>query len=108
MDNVIQRFCLRSEGMVPTFTTATGLRLPSGDWVRSADYDVLLKSFETDRQNFEQVAKWIHYPECWDTAVYPTLADAMAEIAASFKCSNQDTHEAASRRSSPAFAIGGR
>lgn len=25
-------------------------------------------------------AKLIHYPECWDTAAYPTLHDALHEI----------------------------
>ena len=30
----------------------------------------------------ERIAKQIHYPECWDTAAYPSLADAVCEIAA--------------------------
>ncbi len=33
------------------------------------------------------VAKMIHYPECWDTAAYPTIDDAMREIVA-FKCAD--------------------
>ena len=32
------------------------------------------------------VGEAIHYPACWDTAAYPTMQDAMAEIGA-FKCS---------------------
>lgn len=35
------------------------------------------------------VAKAIHYPECWDTAAYPTLESAISEIAA-FRCTNDD------------------
>jgi len=38
----------------------------------------------------EPVAKAIHYPECWDTAAYPTLESALAELFAWFKCSNDD------------------
>lgn len=32
----------------------------------------------------------IHYPECWDVAAYPTLADALSEVYHHFKCSNDD------------------
>jgi len=31
-------------------------------------------------EELEQIAKHIHYPECWDTMAYPTLADAVREI----------------------------
>jgi hypothetical protein len=41
---------------------------------------------------YGNIARAIHYPECWDTAAYPTLADALGEIAADFTCSNLDTH----------------
>lgn len=34
----------------------------------------------------------IHYPECWDTAAYPTVWAAMGEVYAAFSCTNQDTH----------------
>lgn len=34
--------------------------------------------------------KAIHYPECWDTAAYPTIESALHEITAWFKCSNED------------------
>ena len=38
----------------------------------------------------ERMAKHIHYPECWDTMAYPTLADAVCEIT---RCDpNQCTH----------------
>lgn len=36
------------------------------------------------------MAQAIHYPACWDTAVYPTLASALHEMAAWFKCSNDE------------------
>lgn len=28
----------------------------------------------------KEIALHIHYPECWDTMAYPTLADAVCEI----------------------------
>lgn len=28
----------------------------------------------------EQIAKAIHYPRCWDTMAYPTLASALWEM----------------------------
>ena len=37
----------------------------------------------------EPAATSIHYPDCWDTACYPTLRDAIKEIE-SFKCTNDD------------------
>jgi hypothetical protein len=43
------------------------------------------------------IGEAIHYPECWDTAAYPTLRDAISAIGA-FKCSNDDgQHDAAIR-----------
>ena len=36
------------------------------------------------------VASAIHYPDCWDTACYPTLASALSEMYAWFECSNDD------------------
>jgi len=52
----------------------------------------------TVSEEHKAMAAAIHYPECWDTAAYPTLEDAMAEIYAWFKCSNDDrehrTHNA--------------
>lgn len=31
----------------------------------------------------------IHYPDCWDQAAYPTLASALNELAAGFRCTNE-------------------
>lgn len=33
-----------------------------------------------------ELAKLIHYPECWDTMAYPTLLDALSEMAACAEC----------------------
>ena len=30
----------------------------------------------------KEIGEMIHYPECWDTAAYPTLADALWEMVA--------------------------
>lgn len=35
----------------------------------------------------DKYARLIHYPECWDTAAYPTLADAIWESLAWSGCS---------------------
>jgi len=35
---------------------------------------------ETASTTIEQVAKLIHYPECWDIAAYPTLLSAIKEV----------------------------
>lgn len=31
----------------------------------------------------------IHYPDCWDTAAYPTLDEALIEIG-KFECTNEE------------------
>ena len=43
---------------------------------------------------WRSLAAAIHYPKCWDTAAYPTLEDALSELAAAFQCTNEDTHVA--------------
>lgn len=45
---------------------------------------------DAERLNAEvaEIARAIHYPECWDTVTYPTLAEALDEMYAWFKCSN--------------------
>lgn len=40
-------------------------------------------------ETIERIAVLIHYPGCWDTAAYPTLEDAMLEVAAWSKCECQ-------------------
>lgn len=34
-------------------------------------------------------AQALHYPECWDTAAYPALSDALAAVYEHFKCSQE-------------------
>jgi hypothetical protein len=40
----------------------------------------------------DRVAKHLHYPECWDTAAYPTLKDAISAIGHS-KCTNDECEQ---------------
>jgi hypothetical protein len=42
----------------------------------------------------------LHYPEHWDTAAYPTVMDALAEVIAYFQCSSED-HQAEAQQSKP-------
>lgn len=48
--------------------------------------------FFAERKNSPHgaIARAMHYPECGDTAAYPTLTLALEEIYAWFKCSNGD------------------
>lgn len=39
----------------------------------------------------EQLASKIHYPDCWDTAVYPDLSDALHEIGCNRDCCTRQT-----------------
>ena len=41
-------------------------------------------------EHIAEISKAIHYPECWDTAAYPTLAEALLEFITDFTC-NPDT-----------------
>lgn len=48
------------------------------------------------------LAAAIHYPECWDTATYPTIESALAETGEDFQCTNDDCpHHAAQQQSEP-------
>ena len=39
----------------------------------------------------DELAKVIHYPECWDTDAFPTVAHAALEVcAANFTCGNEE------------------
>lgn len=53
-----------------------------------------LDDFFSGRRNASSrcgdVADAIHYPECWDTAAYPTVLCALEEIYAWFRCNNDD------------------
>ena len=45
-----------------------------------------------DKERNEMAAA-IHYPEHWDTATYPTLADAIYEIITNEGCSECQTNQ---------------
>lgn len=57
-----------------------------GQWVSLCPPDRL----QTRAQSAVDLEAAIHYPECWDTAAYPTVESALAELCAFFKCSNAD------------------
>ena len=38
------------------------------------------EALSTEHDHFSEVANIIHYPECWDTMAYPTIADALYEL----------------------------
>lgn len=45
----------------------------------------------------------IHYPGCWDTAAYPTIESALAEMGDDFLCTNEDCpHHTAQQHGEPA------
>ncbi len=42
----------------------------------------------SDKEEFVKgISRLLHYPDCWDTAAYPSLASALAET---FHCTNED------------------
>lgn len=61
LHDVPERYCLRKNGMVSTYSTRTGARLPSGDWVRSVDYDDLLQHMAgaLTHHTHEWKTKWV-------------------------------------------------
>ena len=42
--------------------------------------------------HLDEIAKVLHYPDCWDTAAYPTLEDAIIEAKSWAHCTNEDCH----------------
>lgn len=38
----------------------------------------------------DRIASAIHYPECWDTAAYPTVESALSEVFAHYRCTEHD------------------
>lgn len=47
----------------------------------------VLSTGESTKRSALDMARAIHYPECWDTAAYPTLQDAMREVVNHAQCS---------------------
>lgn len=60
--------------------------------LRSENSALRAQIVELERQEpaTNRIAKAIHYPECWDTAAYPTPEDALAEMAEAFRCTNDE------------------
>jgi hypothetical protein len=93
-----------------TESSCGGMAQPQGEWVEIIDDDVLSVMRHTSPATHPQlfaraiiakfkekntppvmpqsdfaakiIAKALHYPECWDTAAYPTLDDAVIEAEA--------------------------
>jgi hypothetical protein len=40
--------------------------------------------------HLDEISKVLHYPDCWDTAAYPTLEDAIIEAKSWAHCTNED------------------
>lgn len=68
---------------------------PSGtsvSWSYSSIYGIpngtpLFALTEDQLDARQRIAKELHYPECWDTAAYPTLEEALLEALHNFECS---------------------
>lgn len=47
------------------------------------------------KKELDIIAKHIHWPECWDTMAYPTVADAVCEITMCYpdQCSHPEKVE---------------
>lgn len=41
----------------------------------------------TNSTLIQRIAKTLHYPDCWDTAAYPSIYDAISELAGCIGCS---------------------
>lgn len=71
------------EGPAEITTDTTILRVLEHETVELRVVDRQHAAKITDRQ----LADALHYPRCWDTATYPTLADALWETVAGVGCS---------------------
>jgi len=45
------------------------------------DNFIQVKDVEDLNKQVEDIGEAIHYPDCWDTVAYPSLLDAIKEIA---------------------------
>ena len=57
-----------------------------GDW---APHEIPLFTHPASN-HLDEIAKVLHYPDCWDTAAYPTLEDAIIEAKSWAHCTNED------------------
>ena len=56
---------------------------PSVEVYKKNDVDEEIKKKD---ELLKEMARAIHYPRCWDTMAYPTLADAVIEVYKAFRC----------------------
>lgn len=56
------------------------------DWV----YDAQALFTHPASNHLDEISKVLHYPDCWDTAAYPTLEDAIIEAKSWAHCTNED------------------
>jgi hypothetical protein len=56
-------------------------------WIEIAQAETVSRGDVIDQWQNDRIAELLHYPQCWDTAAYPTLADAMIEVAGAAGCS---------------------
>ena len=54
--------------------------------VEHVEHGVNLYTTPPAAQEPAEWAKFLHYPDCWDTAAYPTLRHAVHETLACFEC----------------------
>lgn len=59
-------------------------------WCKDRQFESDIEYVRADAQPAvavnKDLAKAIHYPQCWDVAAYPTLAHAISELATCFQC----------------------
>ena len=66
------------------------------DGIRSTYFDQTCKdcvkrmTHPAPSNHLDEIAKVLHYPDCWDTAAYPTLEDAIIEAKSWAHCTNED------------------
>lgn len=71
---------------------------PADDTVVLQPYGVRAKTFDpafvesltAPAPADDRIAAAIHYPECWDTAAYPTVESALSEVYAHYRCTEHD------------------
>jgi len=88
MDNGMSK----SEHYRLTILRGGSMKNEFGEWVATilkhgtdAEFGIASKAWQACAEIKDaELNKIMHYPECWDTAAYPTVLDAVSEV---FKCS---------------------
>jgi len=65
------------------------------DWIQANDCSPFAGCVTSLEGQMKEIALHIHYPECWDTTAYPTLASAVTEITYCDpeQCTHNDTND---------------